>query len=368
YCVFALYTKDEKPDVCLSCFLLLLDIIRVTAFSRGDVTMPEWRKDPVTSRWVIIATERGKRPSDFGSEDKTRKGGFCPLCEGNEVNTPPEVLGFRKPGTKPNEPGWWVRVVPNKFPILLTDIDAIRKGEGMYDKIAGFGCHEIIVETSDHNQILSLMNSQSIEEVLWAFHNRLRALSKDERLKYVQIFKNHGRAAGGLLEHSHSQLIGTPVIPKRIKEEIYGAKYHYDYKERCVYCDMIDEEERGVKRIIAMNEEAVSFCPFASRFPFESWVLPRKHFHSFDIIGKKEISGLAEVLRETLARIYRVLENSPYNLVLHTSPLRTQFSESYHFHFEIIPKLTIEAGFELGTGFFINPTPPEEAAAYLRQG
>lgn len=331
------------------------------------LSMPEWRKDTVTGRWVIVSTDRGKRPSDFGNVSKTRDGGFCPLCEGNESHTPSEVLAFRSQGSRKDGPGWWVRVIPNKFPVLRQDIGLKRRGEGMYDKISGFGYHEVIVETPNHDKVFSNMTTGEIEEVLWAYHNRITNLEHDERVKYVHIVKNHGRQVGGILEHSHSQLAGLPIVPKRIKEEIYGAQYYYDYKERCAYCDMIDAEEKDIKRLISMNDEAVAFCPFASRVPFECWILPRKHFSSFEQVEKNDMKGLAGMIGEVLSRLYRVLDDPPFNMVLHTLPTNQSRTESYHFHFEIFPRLVHQTEWTLGADISVNPTPPEDAARYLRE-
>ncbi|RPJ01509.1 MAG: galactose-1-phosphate uridylyltransferase, partial [Deltaproteobacteria bacterium] len=243
--------------------------------------MPELRKDPVLGRWVIISTERGRRPSDFKPEERSSTGGFCPLCEGNEDKTPPEVLAFRNNGTPPNTQGWSLRVVPNKFPALRIEGDLNREGDGVYDKMTGIGAHEVVIETPLHHETLATLPLEAVENVLRAYRERIVDLRRDRRFQYVLVFKNHGQAAGASLEHSHSQIIALPIVPKRVKEEIEGAKNYFNYKDRCVFCDIISQELNQRKRIIAENSGFVSVAPFASNFPFESWVLPKTYHPNF---------------------------------------------------------------------------------------
>ncbi len=329
--------------------------------------MPELRKDPVVGRWVIIATERGKRPSDFGKEVEHKRGGFCPFCYGNEDKTPPEVLAYREPGTKPNSPGWWMRTVPNKFPALQIEGELNRQGEGMYDRMNGIGAHEVVIESPEHESSLATMDIKNVQEAIWAFRDRYIDLKKDSRFKYIIIFKNHGSAAGASLEHTHSQIIATPIIPKRALEELDGARKYYDYKERCVFCDIIRQEQGSGTRVITDTDEFISFCPFASRFPFEAWIMPKKHASGIENLKKTEVANFAGVLKSTLARIRASLDDPPYNFIIHCAPCEPADIPHYHWHMEIMPKLTKVAGFEWGTGFYINPTPPEDAAKYLRE-
>ncbi|MEE9523100.1 MAG: galactose-1-phosphate uridylyltransferase [candidate division NC10 bacterium] len=328
--------------------------------------MTELRKDPLTSRWVIISTERASRPSDFNSERRRRHAGPCPFCPGNEEETPPEIMAYRNGGGLPNTPGWRVRVVANKFPALVTEGDLHRQEEGIYDRMHGVGAHEIIIETPHHDQTLATMPEQQIEDVLLAYRDRILDLKQNPRLEYVLIFKNHGEAAGASLEHPHSQLIATPIIPKLVREEVDGAKQYYDSTERCVYCDMIRQELTQKRRVITVNDHFVVLAPFASRFPFETWILPRTHDAFFEDARREAYASLARILRETFQRLEQVLSNPPYNWVIHTSPFREDDRLHYHWHLEITPRLIQVAGFEWGTGFYINPTPPEEAAQYLR--
>ena len=328
--------------------------------------MPELRKDPVTSRWVIISTERGKRPNDFAAEPERAKGGFCPFCPGNEDKTPPEVLAYRSNGGGPNTAGWSLRVVPNKFPALRIEGELNRQGDGIYDKMQGIGAHEVIVEGPGHKDTLASLPEPRVEDVLWAFRDRILDLKKDQRFRYILIFKNHGEAAGASLEHTHSQLIATPIVPKRVQEEVDGAREYYSYKERCVFCDMVRQELAQGVRSIAENDDFVAIAPFAARFPFETWILPKAHDPFFEDAPKHEYVHLSRILKEVLLRMEVVLGSPPYNLIVHNSPLRENDARHYHWHLELMPKLTRMAGFEWGSGFYINPTPPEEAARFLR--
>lgn len=329
--------------------------------------MPELRKDPVIGRWVIIASERGKRPSDFGMEPEKKQGEFCPFCYGNEDKTPPEIMAYRDPGTQKDGPGWWVRVVPNKFPALKIEGELNRQGEGMYDKMNGIGAHEVVIESPEHLANLATMDEKYVQETIWAFRDRFIDLSKDIRFKYIIIFKNHGSAAGASLEHTHSQIIATPVVPKRAREEITGAQEYYDYKERCVFCDIIRQETTSSVRMVMENQNFISFCPFASRFPFELWILPKIHWSNIAHLKKGEVNELASILKSVMAKLKNALNDPPYNFIFHCAPLGEPDLAYYHWHIEIIPKLTKVAGFEWGTGFYINPTPPEDAAKYLRE-
>ena len=329
--------------------------------------MPELRKDPILGRWVIIATERAKRPAAFIQKSEQKKGGFCPFCFGNETHTPPEVLSYRPAGSKKDSPGWWVRVVPNKFPALQVEGQPKRMGMGMYDKMNGVGAHEVVIESPDHSISLADMTDKQVEEVIWAYRDRSIELRKDSRFRYILIFKNHGREAGASLDHPHSQIIALPVIPKRVQEEESGSSKYYDYKERCVFCDMINQELNDNLRIVAENDTFLSFLPFASRFPYETWIIPKHHEAFFNDIQKNGVSDLARILRQTLRKIKYTLGDPPYNYLIHTPPFETGAAPRYHWHIEIIPKLTSVAGFEWGTGVYINPTPPEDAAVYLAE-
>lgn len=329
--------------------------------------MPELRKDPIIGRWVIISTERGKRPSSLRIPEKESTGGFCPLCPGNEDKTPPEVFAYRPHGSLPNTPGWSLRVVPNKFPALRIEGELDRRGEGIYDKMNGVGAHEVIIECPDHDETLSSISISHFEKVLLTYRNRINELYKDTRFKYISVFRNQGEVAGASLAHPHSQLIALPVVPKRLMEELKGSKEYFSYKERCIYCDIIRQEREQAVRIISENQDFISIAPFASRFPFETWILPLRHNSSFEDTPEGIYASLAEICSDMLKRLNVVLENPPYNFVLHTSPVGEKINDYYHWYFEFIPRLTRIAGFEWGSGFFINPTTPEDAAKFLRE-
>ena len=329
--------------------------------------MPELRKDPIIGRWVIISTERGKRPHDFVVEPEVVKGGFCPFDPGNEHTTPPEVLAYRDPGTEPNTPGWQLRVVNNKFPALAKEGELDRRGEGMFDQMNGIGAHEVIIESPDHHATLATIPLDAFFRVLTAYRDRIVTLGADPRFRYVLIFKNQGRSAGASLEHSHSQLIALPVVPELVMEELTGGKFYFNYKERCVFCDMIRQELQQRVRVILENAEFVAISPFAPRSPFEIWILPKMHQSSYIDLQDESYRLLAELFSETLQRLEKALGKVPYNFMLHTAPIGEPELNYYHWHFEIVPKLTLIAGFEWGSGFYINPTPPEDAAQYLRE-
>jgi len=342
--------------------------------------MPELRKCPISDRWVVISTERGRRPSDFGGttvgpvkEDTTK----CPLCEGNEDKTPPEITSWRKSDTMPNKPGWQVRVIPNKFPALVVEGDVNRSGIGIFDMMSGIGAHEVIVEHPDHNATIADMEESHIEKILWAYKQRITDLEKDKRFRYILVFKNYGSAAGASLNHPHSQLIATPITPRYVKLELQNSRSYFHEKERCLFCDLIRQELGSGERMVYENEYFVAFAPFASRFPFEVWVFPRRHHSGFQELVDEERIQLARCLKDILTRLKKTLNDPPYNYVLHTAPNSVPrpgkpdywgtISYDFHWHFEIIPRLTKQAGFEWGSGLYINPTSPEEAAKYLRE-
>jgi UDPglucose--hexose-1-phosphate uridylyltransferase len=329
--------------------------------------LPELRKDPIIGRWVIISAERGKRPSSFYADEKVSVGGFCPLCPGNEDKTPPEVFAYRSSDSLPDTPGWSLRVVSNKFPALRIEGELDRRGEGIYDKMNGVGAHEVIIECPDHDKTLSSVSVSHFEKVLLTYRNRIKELCKDKRFRYIAIFRNQGEVAGASLAHPHSQIIALPVVPKRLKEELKGAREYFDYKERCIYCDIVRQEREQGIRVINENRSFLSIAPFASRFPFETWILPQRHNSSFEESPEEHYASLAEIFSDALKKLDRVLGNPPYNFILHTSPAGERVNDYYHWHFEIIPRLTRIAGFEWGSGFYINPTTPEDAAKFMRE-
>jgi len=329
--------------------------------------MPELRKDPVVGRWVIIASERGHRPSDFVRDPPPRRGGPCVFCAGHEEETPPEILAGRDGHSQVNGPGWSYRVVANKFPALRIEGDLEPSGEGLFDRMNGVGAHEVVIETPDHDASLATLGLDAVTDVLIAFRERVLDLKKDPRFEYILVFKNQGEAAGASLEHPHSQLIATPIIPIMVTEELTGASRYWERKTRCVWCDIVRQERRAGVRMIAEADGFAALAPFAPRFPCETWILPVRHRSAFEECDVDDLRGLGRVLGDFLRRMNRVLKDPPFNFMLHSAPLRESAFEYFHWHLEIIPILSRVAGFEWGSGFFINPLPPEEAARALRE-
>jgi UDPglucose--hexose-1-phosphate uridylyltransferase len=340
--------------------------------------MSELRKDLVSGRWVIIATERSKRPDDFrpsgGGAPAPEAAGFCPFCEGNESKTPPEVFALRAPGTAPDSPGWTVRVVPNKFPALTRGTPPPKAGEGVFQWMEGTGVHEVIIENPSHALELGDLPVAHVRDVLGVFQQRIRTIESELHYQYVQLFKNKGKEAGASLSHPHSQIVATPIIPKRVKEEIYGADRLFRNFKECAYCRVLAEEEAAAKRVIARSASFAVIAPYASRFPFEMAIYPLRHSPFFADVRPDELLTLAETLKHALTRLKETVGDPPYNMVLHQAPNPSlslegwpEIDKKYHWHIEIFPILTKVAGFEWGTGFYINPVPPETAAQFLRK-
>jgi len=328
----------------------------------------ELRKDPVIARWVIISTERGKKPLHFTVEKpRPSKEKKCPFCEGNETLTPPEIISYRKKGTRPNTPGWRIRVVPNKYPALKIGSDSNKREKGIYRMMSGIGAHEVIIETPHHIEDIFSLEDKVVEEVLWVYRERIIELMKNPHFQYVLIFKNRGIVAGASLSHSHSQLIATPLVPKRVEEELEGSKEYFELKGGCLFCHIIEQEIAFKERLLWEDENFISLCPFASCFPYEMCILPKRHCSDFREIKKSEIKSLARILKKCITSLDKILPHVPYNYIIHTSPSSRPNLEFYHWHLEIIPRLTKVAGFEWGTGFYINYITPEEAAKYLTQ-
>ncbi len=330
--------------------------------------MPELRRDPVVGRWVIISSDRAARPQDFvRTPAKSSPTSLCPFCPGQELLTPHEILAYRPHPSEANGPGWSLRVIPNKFPALQVEGELGREGLGIYDRMNGVGAHEVIIETANHQDVLAELPAKQIEDLLWAYRDRLIDLKKDTRFRYILIFKNHGMSAGATLEHTHSQLIALPIVPTSVTDELNACRSHYREKERCLYCDILRQELSDGTRIVAENPEFVTVTPYAPRFPFEMWILPKRHAAYYEESQRAQFEFLAPILSETLRRMDRVLARPAYNYILHTSPLHEASGPYYHWHVELIPKLTQVAGFEWGTGFYINPVAPEESAKALRE-
>ncbi len=339
--------------------------------------MSELRYNYLKDTWVIISPERAMRPHDYNvsiyeEEIDLKK---CPFEYGNEDKTPPEIFSIRNDNSLPNTPGWKVRVVPNKYPALRIENNPDREGYLIFEKISGFGAHEVIVDTPDHFKHIQDFSEEDFYYMLLAFRERASALYRDLRIKYVHIFKNHGKEAGKSIVHSHSQIIALPIIPKLQKTMLIQAKKYYLEKERCYLCDEINAEIEVGKRVLYQNDSFISYCPYSSLFPFEIKIAPKFHGHDFTSITDQEIKNLSEVLQYSVRKLHKTLINPPFNLVFYTSPpIRSSLVDEYiykgldiyfHWHIEILPRITTLAGFELGTDYYINHTPPEEAVKYL---
>ncbi|MBN2398909.1 MAG: galactose-1-phosphate uridylyltransferase [Candidatus Aminicenantes bacterium] len=330
--------------------------------------MPELRKDPITGTWVIISEERKKRPKYYQivvNKDMSIPQN-CPFCPGNEAMTPPETYALRPDHSPANGPGWNLRVVPNKFPALRIEGELRKSGEGFYDKISGIGAHEVIIETSQHPEERGDIGSIQIQNTLSAARYRIMDLKKDTRFKYIMVFKNFGPTAGATLAHSHSQIVALPVVPLRVQEEIDGAQAHFDLKERCIFCDIIQYESEADRRLLMENEHFIVLAPYAPRFSFELAVYPKRHNPAFESTPDVELESLSSILSETLNKISRLLNHPDYNLIIHNAPCQNNVGDFYHWHIEFMPVLSRVAGFEWGTGFYINPISPEESVQSLK--
>jgi len=327
--------------------------------------MAELRREPVARRWVVITTTEAKGPNDYLVFKKPYRElepiEPCPFCPGNEALTPEQILAIEEGG----EGTWAVRVVPAKFPFFRIEGELDKRPEGMYDLMNAIGAHEIIIETPDHTGALGRMGSDQILRILKAYRGRSSDLARDKRFRQIVILKNH---PGVFNLHPHSHVLAMPVIPRRIDEEVWGTLDYFRRKERCIFCDIIKEEITSGKRIILETPHFLFFCPFASRYPFEIWIIPRRHSPDFVSIGDDEIWDLAAGMETIFSRLLRLLQDPPYSFSFHSSPIQEKYHKSeYHWHVEIRPRIGLREGFEWGTGFFVNSTPPELAAAHLRE-
>lgn len=328
--------------------------------------MPEFRQNQATKEWVIVAPERGKRPHDIAKEQIRRElpppyRDDCPFCVGNENRTTDPIYVYPATGD------WGVRVVPNKFAALQPELATTRTRVGTFLAAKGFGLAEVVIEHPRHDVTMATMSVDEVASVLRAYRQRQRDIGKNQKINLVTVFRNHGSRAGTSLEHPHSQIIATPIVPPHVRHPIQQAVAHYDEYGTCVYCDMVAEEIRQGERIILESDGFVAFCPFAARSPFESRVYPKRHGASFVLIDDEEIVELASVLREVLARLYHGLANPDYNYIIRSAPIGDEDTRYLHWYIVIIPKISIPAGFEIGSGIYINTVAPEESARFLRE-
>lgn len=326
--------------------------------------MSELRRDPTTREWVIIATERAARPHSFrrASEPRVTSRENCPFCPGRESETPPEVLAYPRDGS------WQVRVVPNLYAALTPEGTTERRTvDNYFMAMDGVGAHEVVIETPDHDRSIALMTDEEVLAVLRAYQERYHALRESPSVRFVVIFKNHGREAGTSLEHPHSQIVATPIAPPRVRRRFEIATDYYDARGSCLYCDVVRWEREAERRVVMENGAFVVIHPYASRSPFETWILPKTHQPCFAFTEQAELLELAKVLRSTLRKIYHALGDPDYNYIIHTAPAEDEDNPYFLWHIQIVPRLTTAAGFEMGSGIYINTALPEDTARFMRE-
>ena len=356
--------------------------------------MSELRQDPTTREWVIIATERRRRPHEFGSDFSSKKDNAanlqeyskdCPFCSGNEYLSPHETASYRTLGTNPNSKGWWVRVIPNKFAALSLNFEENAQAyEGVravnpdfsgyffpratevFRTKPGIGAHEVVIDTPRHNEQLPFFSDKQIQELFLMYRERYLNLRVNPKFKYIIIFKNSGGNAGTSIVHSHSQIIAAPIIPLTLRNNISQARFYYDEVGRCIFCDMIQAEIADGRRIILQTADFIVFHPFASTSPFEAWIMPLSHEPCFSNISIDKIKALAVIVKKVLKSMYDALNDPDYNFVFNNPPIADEKEDYYHWSLRIIPRLTMKAGFEIGTGMSINTAVPEETAEFMR--
>ena len=339
--------------------------------------MSEFRRDPLKGTWVITENQRVRQPREFFIDRERVAMKVCPFCPGQEYKTPQEVFALRPDNTATNSPGWQVRVVPNKFPVLRIEGELDKQTAGLNQSMRGIGAHEVIIETADHQRSLAQLDIPETTSVLQAYRARLLDLRQDSRFRYLQIFKNHGVEAGAPLPHSHSQLMAVPITPPVIRNELNSCREHFHNTGNCLICDLLAQEIADGRRVVFNDGRFLVLAPYASCFPFELSLFPLQHNHDFALQNNQELTDCARALQEMLRRLYRLLQDPPYNFILHTSPpihsragkpdYWETLARDYHWHIELVPRLRRIAGFEWGSGVFVNSLPPEEAAHFLRE-
>jgi UDPglucose--hexose-1-phosphate uridylyltransferase len=336
--------------------------------------MHELRKDILLGRWVAILSN-SRTPAEYPLAHEERTGqDTCALCAGHEHETPAEITSIRRPSTQKNAPGWWVRAIPSFHPLFQIEGELGRKGVGIYDMMNSIGANEILIESPEHNRKPEDLGIEQMSRVITLYRDRVADLHKDARLRYVLIYKDSGKEAGAIFSHPVSFLMATPVIPKTVKDELDNAKLYYSYKERCIFCDIMSEELRVGERIILETRNFVAFCPYAGQFPFESWIVPKRHCCAFHEITNDEIEDMGRILMAVLQKLRKVFNDPPFNYYIHTAPNMVPrrghwhtLGEDFHWHLELIPRLVRTSGFEWGSGFYVLYTSPENAAKYLRE-
>ena len=352
--------------------------LRVVFVCAQHMPYNELRKDYLLNRWVVIATERGRRPTDFSKQRaQSAKAAVCPLCIGNEHMTPAatllylkendEIVKTKDPSEGDRPSNWLIRVIPNLYPAFgppkqTEDKAQIFKGEYLGNAI---GAHEVIVESPNHDENPADAELPQLELLIQAYIDRIKELGSKAYVKYVSVFRNYGQEAGASLSHAHSQVIAMPIVPSMIQEELEASKSYFERGGKCVFCDIIEQETKG-PRIIFENSDFAVFTPYASIAPMAFWIFPKKHAANLLSLSSTEITSFAKTLKASLKALKDVVNDPPYNFGLHISIDKTA-EEFYHWHLEVYPKLSIWAGFEISTGTYINTITPETAAESLRK-
>ena len=333
--------------------------------------MPILRQNPITKQWVIFAPERAQRPIDFihpsSQRHQRNEAVKCPFCRGHETETPPEVDSFRKPGTKPNTPGWAIRVVPNKYPALTPKPPSVRvKTQSIETEIPGQGQHEVVIFSANHADTIQSISAQNRFQLLTMLQQRIKKTSAVKFIKYIQVIGNLGREAGASLSHPHLQIFSLPLLPQQFADELKQTKKYYQAHRKCLYCELT--RKLPAERIIWEDAEIVCFEPFAPSSPFETWIMPKTHQSRFEETNPKTLQSFSESLKQLLTRASRLLQNPPYNFYFHTLPVQEKkYEKSFHWYLVFKPFIYKIAGFELSTGVFINSLLPEKAAEFLKK-
>jgi UDPglucose--hexose-1-phosphate uridylyltransferase len=325
--------------------------------------MSEIRKDPLTGRGVIIAPERAPRPKQLGADVKIESVQAYPFCPGNENLTPPELWADRPGDSPPDQPGWSVRVVPNKYPTVSFGKTPERQTR---DRAAGIGVHEVIIESATHVANLAALDQFQFARVVYAYRQRLRAARENTRWRFTLLFKNHGERAGATFEHTHAQLIALPFVPVDMEVELASAGQYYQRNAHCYFCALLRREMHARARMVIDNAEFLALCPSAPRFAFETWILPRIHTPAFEDTDDVSLTAFAGIAWKVIAALDRLETNPPFNYFIQSLSLDEREREHYHWQFRLLPQFSRAAGFEWGSGLHINPVAPEDAARRLR--
>ena len=335
--------------------------------------MPELRRDPITRGWVIFAPRRSKRPSDFFKHEKSDSIADCPFCPGQEPEDDLAPIEVHGPCCEFSEAPWSMKVLHDKYPLLRSDKKFERFGDGMYDLMEGYGEHQLIVESPEHGLKFDDFSVEHLSEIFALYQKRIIELSRDKRIQHILITRNIGNDAGAHIHHPHSHVVALPIVPKKLMEEVEGARLYHQYRDRCIFCDIISQELESRERVVLENESFIAFCSYASRFPFEVTVIPKVHLPRYETIRPEEMGQLAQMMKQLIGGLNTLLKDPPLNYIVHSAPTvharRERFErvgQFYHWHIELLPKLTRVAGFEWGSGFYINPMLPEDAAEHLR--